>query len=183
MSKERLEEIEGKYTILTVYSEQDGLEYTEVVVEDLVFLIQNGFKQAERVQELERENKRIRQMKYYEAYEQGKFDTNMKVWYEMPKLEQQNKRYREALELLNKVSASDMKDEQLTSSHFVLDITGDALEGDINERHQGIWRKVRNQRNEINRLIESNEELKNVIWKIANQFEYDSTIFLSKTDR
>ena len=43
--------------------------------------------------------------------------------------------------------------------------------------------KVRNQRNEINRLIESNEELKNVIWKIANQFEYDSTIFLSKTDR
>ena len=43
--------------------------------------------------------------------------------------------------------------------------------------------KVRNQRNEINRLIESNEELKNVIWKISNQFEYDSTIFLSKTDR
>ena len=43
--------------------------------------------------------------------------------------------------------------------------------------------KVLNQRNEINRLIESNEELKNVIWKIANQFEYDATIFLSKTDR
>jgi len=43
-------------------------------------------------------------------------------------LQEQNKRYREALELLNKVSASDMKDEQLTSSHFVLDITGDALE-------------------------------------------------------
>ena len=43
-------------------------------------------------------------------------------------LVKQNKRYREALELLNKVSASDMKDEQLTSSHFVLDITGDALE-------------------------------------------------------
>lgn len=43
--------------------------------------------------------------------------------------------------------------------------------------------KVHNQRNEINRLIESNEELKNVIWKISNQFEYDSTIFLSKTDR
>lgn len=41
---------------------------------------------------------------------------------------EQNKRYREALELLNRVSASDMKDEQLTSSHFVLDITGDALE-------------------------------------------------------
>ena len=46
----------------------------------------------------EGENKRIRQMKYHEAYEQGKFDTNMKVWYEMPKLEQQSKRYREALE-------------------------------------------------------------------------------------
>ena len=53
MSKERLEEIEGKYTILPVSSKQDGFEYTEVVVEDLVFLIQNGFKQAERVQELE----------------------------------------------------------------------------------------------------------------------------------
>ena len=45
-------------------------------------------------------------------------------------LQEQNKRYREALELLNRVSASDMKDEQLTSSHFVLDITGDALEGE-----------------------------------------------------
>src|SRR5699024_9444002 len=55
-------------------------------------------EQSERVQELEEENKRIRQMKYYEAYEQGKFDTNMKVWYEIPKLEKQNKRYREALE-------------------------------------------------------------------------------------
>ena len=43
------------------------------------------------------------------------------------KLEQQNKRYREALELLNRVSALDMKDEQVTSSHFVLDITGEAL--------------------------------------------------------
>ena len=43
------------------------------------------------------------------------------------RITEQNKRYREALELLNRVSASDMKDEQLTSSHFVLDITGDAL--------------------------------------------------------
>src|SRR5690625_2117916 len=65
-----------------------------ISVNDIYWLI----AQAERVQELEGENKRIRQMKYHEAYEQGKFDTNMKVWYEMPKLEQQSKRYREALE-------------------------------------------------------------------------------------
>ena|SRR5699024_1905628 len=51
----------------------------------------------ERVHELEEENKRIRQIKYHEAYEQGKFDTNMKVWYEMPKLEQQNKELLEGL--------------------------------------------------------------------------------------
>src|SRR5690606_39444404 len=51
--KERLEEIETKYSTLTVSSEKNGTEYTEVDVEDLVFLIQNGFKQAERVQELE----------------------------------------------------------------------------------------------------------------------------------
>ena|SRR5690625_2414384 len=59
----------------------------------------------------EGENKRIRQMKYHEAYEQGKFDTNMKVWYEMPKLEQQNKRYRNLLEridyLLEKAGEAD----------------------------------------------------------------------------
>ena len=51
--KERLEEIETKYSTLTVSSEKNSTEYTEVNVEDLVFLIQNGFKQAERVQELE----------------------------------------------------------------------------------------------------------------------------------
>lgn len=78
MRNERLEEIEGKYTILHVSSKQDGFEYTEVVVEDLVFLIQNGFKQAERVQELE-----TRIDKFYKL--------NMK-------LHKQNKRYREALE-------------------------------------------------------------------------------------
>lgn len=50
--KERLKEIEVKYSILTVSSEKNSTEYTEVDVEDLVFLIQNGFKQFERVQEL-----------------------------------------------------------------------------------------------------------------------------------
>ena len=58
MSKERLEEIEAKYSTLTVSSEKNGKEYTEVDVKDLVFLIQNGFKQAERVHELEQQNKR-----------------------------------------------------------------------------------------------------------------------------
>ena len=51
--KERLEEIEVKYSTLTVSSEKNGIEYTKVDVEDLMFLIQNGFKQADRVEELE----------------------------------------------------------------------------------------------------------------------------------
>ena len=59
--KERLEKLETKYSTLTVSSEKNGTEYTEVDVEDLVFLIQNGFKQAERVQELEQQNKRYKQ--------------------------------------------------------------------------------------------------------------------------
>lgn len=58
--KERLEEIETKYSTLTVSSEKNGKEYTEVDVEDLVFLIQNGFKQAERAYELEQQIKRYR---------------------------------------------------------------------------------------------------------------------------
>src|SRR5690625_357913 len=67
-------------------------------------LIKSNIALNERVQELEKENKRIRQMNYHEAYEQGKFDTNMKVWYEIPKLEQQNKRYREALEKIARIN-------------------------------------------------------------------------------
>ena len=53
MNKERLEEIETKYSTLTVSSERDGIEYIEVNVEDLVFLIQNGFKQVERISKQE----------------------------------------------------------------------------------------------------------------------------------
>ena len=69
MSKERLEEIETKYSTLTVSSEKNGTEYTEVDVEDLVFLIQNGFKQAERVEELERELEEHK--RYREAIERA----------------------------------------------------------------------------------------------------------------
>lgn len=60
MNEKRLEEIEAKYSTLTVSSEKNGTEYTEVDVEDLVFLIQNGFKQAERVEDLEDKLARIR---------------------------------------------------------------------------------------------------------------------------
>ena len=59
--KERLEEIKVKYSTLTVFSEKNSTEYTEVDVKDLVFLIQNGFKQAERAEELEKQNKRYRE--------------------------------------------------------------------------------------------------------------------------
>ena len=89
MSKERLEEIKKNLDPLGY-----GMGGHLISVNDIYWLI----AQAERVQELEKENKRIRQMKYHEAYEQGKFDTNIKVWYEIPKLEQQNNRYREVIE-------------------------------------------------------------------------------------
>ena len=79
MSRERLEEIEGKHSTITITSKQDGFEYTEVIVEDLVFLIQNGYRQAERVQELET------------VIEQDKRQSVLEGLYE------QNKRYREAL--------------------------------------------------------------------------------------
>lgn len=78
MSKEWLEEIEAKYSTLTITSERDGIEYTDVDVKDLVFLIQNGFKQAERVGIL------LEQTGH-------NFEVNRK-------LDAQNKRYREAIE-------------------------------------------------------------------------------------
>ena len=90
MSKERLEAAKLMAKMLRVETRLPH-DFPFDLVDWLV-------EQAERVQELEEENKRIRQMKYHEAYEQGKFDTNMKVWYEVPKLEQQIRRYREALE-------------------------------------------------------------------------------------
>mgnify|MGYP007126129008 CR=1 FL=1 len=65
LDKERLKEIEAKHSILTVTSERNDIEYIEVDVKDLVFLIQNGFKQAERVQELEKQNKRYKQALEY----------------------------------------------------------------------------------------------------------------------
>src|SRR5690625_2452962 len=94
-----------------------------ISVNDIYWLI----AQAERVQELEKENSRIRQMKYHEAYEQGKFDTNMKVWYEYPKLEQQNKRYREALELI-KLKTLDIKGNKDTRPFQIYGIASEALE-------------------------------------------------------
>lgn len=75
--KERLEKIEAKYSILIVSSEENDTEYTEVNVKDLVFLIQNAFKQAKRVDRLESHS--------YNAH------------LEILKREQQIERYREAI--------------------------------------------------------------------------------------
>ena len=99
MSRERLEEIEGKHSTITITSKQDGFEYTEVIVEDLVFLIQNGFRQAERVQELET------------VIEQDKRQSVLEGLYE------QNKRYREALEWYSENSPhGNIADEALEES-------------------------------------------------------------------
>ena len=99
MSRERLEEIEGKHSTIIITSKQDGFEYTEVIVEDLVFLIQNGFRQAERVQELET------------VIEQDKRQSVLEGLYE------QNKRYREALEWYSENSPhGNIADEALEES-------------------------------------------------------------------
>src|SRR5699024_10553572 len=46
-------------------------------------------------------------------------------------LYEQNKRYREALQMLNRVAKADIEDSIGTNSQFVLDITADALKGDV----------------------------------------------------
>src|SRR5699024_3626858 len=43
---------------------------------------------------------------------------------------EQKKRYREALQMLNRVAKADIEDSIGTNSQFVLDITADALKGD-----------------------------------------------------
>ena len=116
--KERLEEIEKNLDPLGY-----GMGGHLIGVNDIRWLVKYAKEQAERVQELEEENKRIRQMKYHEAYEQGKFDTNMKVWYEIPKLEQQIKCYREALSIISANLPLDGKEDYVY-------IARQALEGD-----------------------------------------------------
>lgn len=128
--KRRLEEIKSRiksgFGCLRHFL-RDALDPNDkCVVEDIKLLesdISYLIKQAERVQELEEENRRIRQMKYHEAYEQGKFDTNMKVWYEIPKLEQQNKRYREAIE--ETLQAMGMVDRQKYGSKLEKALKGE----------------------------------------------------------
>src|SRR5690625_8004169 len=94
--KERLEEIVKQVKRSDEYAEKGLWAASD---KKIVNLHNEGHINylIERVQELEEINRRIRQNKYHEAYEQGKFDTNMAVWYEKPKLEQQNSRYREAI--------------------------------------------------------------------------------------
>src|SRR5690606_17446666 len=108
--KERLEEIETKYSTLTVSSEKNGTEYTEVDVEDLVFLIQNGFKQAERVYELESDS--------YNAHLERLLDRR----------EQQIKRYQEALEAI--AYFDDKEEGEVATGIDVKYIARKALEGE-----------------------------------------------------
>ena len=123
MSKERLEDKVVEFRQLLALGHVNmGVLNKAHEIHELVI------EQAERVQELEEENKRIRQMKYHEAYEQGKFDTNMKVWYEMPKLEQQNKRYREAQEIIEQV----YKESYVRNAYGYEDGFSDGLDTAIN---------------------------------------------------
>ena len=87
--KERLEEIETKYSTLTVSSEKNSTEYTEVDVEDLVFLIQTCWN-ATGGMTIDYESLTDRHVnitkEILEEYQE-----------ENERLEQQNKRYREAI--------------------------------------------------------------------------------------
>src|SRR5690606_31244529 len=89
MSKERLEEIEAKHSTLTVSSEKNGKEYTEVDVEDLVFLIQTCRNATEDMtidyESLTDKHVSITK-EILEEYQE-----------ENERLEQQNRRYREAI--------------------------------------------------------------------------------------
>lgn len=97
--KEEVESLRGDMSVTSIETETSA----DIILDDMEWLIE----QAQRVQELE-----------------DVLNIDAPTY---QRITEQNKLYREALELLNRVSASDMKDEQLTSSHFVLDITGDAL--------------------------------------------------------
>lgn len=59
MSKKRLEEIEKRYSELAIIRTENKKEYVEIEVDDLVFLIQNNFKQAEQVEEYKLELQNI----------------------------------------------------------------------------------------------------------------------------
>ena len=104
MSKERLEEIKQ------YYSRMESLdEYTQ---SDIKWLIE----QAERAQELEEENKLLRFIA-----EENKIAHEQKV--------KQNKRYREALELI-KLKTLDIKGNKDTRPFQIYGIASEALEGD-----------------------------------------------------
>lgn len=94
--KERLEELETKYSTLTVFGEKNSTEYTEVDVEDLVFLIQNGFKQAELVEKLEEEVDRLNGALHFQLSEENIKNERIR------KLHRQNRRYLEAIEDIKK---------------------------------------------------------------------------------
>ena|GEM_PF-3955048 len=51
----------------------------------------------------------------------------------VPELEKEIEHYREAINLLNNVAWRDIKASIGTNSHFVVDVTSEALEGDSNE--------------------------------------------------
>lgn len=90
MSKEHLRKLK-KRTQIHEHPEKGST--AEMPREDMEYLL----GQAERAERLEENLAQCKQMKYHEAYEQGKFDTNMKIWYEVPKLEKQNNIYRKAI--------------------------------------------------------------------------------------
>lgn len=114
LDKERLKEIEAKHSILTVTSERNDIEYIEVDVKDLVFLIRNSFKQAERVEELEKVI--------------GDLDENVAafetLWLEEKR---KNKRYRKAIE--RALDESGWGDEG-NALNKIISILAKALEGD-----------------------------------------------------
>ena len=120
----RLEEIKDRVLIDKVYYEFNGSKgrwgkvYT-LSDEDYRYLMQ----QAERVQELEEFKLKVEKMYKYIHINAKKSVA------EKEKLEQQNKRYREALELI-KLKTLDIKENKDTRPFQIYGIASEALEGE-----------------------------------------------------
>lgn len=65
---------------------------------------------------------------YHNAYEQGKFDTNMAVWYEVPALKEELETYKEALQFYAIENHTEWIQEHGVLKEIVVDRGNKALE-------------------------------------------------------
>src|SRR5699024_779021 len=113
MSKERLEEIKAGLSHDYIHGNDFPISLGFI---DLEWLI----KQAEKADRPQ--NNLIEEMEKVDFLHE-----------KLIEIKKQNKRYREALSLLNRVAAADYKSYIDTDANFVVDVTSEALEGGSDE--------------------------------------------------